>query len=76
MKTRVCVIVILITVLAMALGYLGGSLVSAKTQPSLMEPNAPALTQAQWAALQAVSSLLLLESDGDTTAYLPLVLKR
>jgi hypothetical protein len=76
MKMQVRFAVILATILAMALAYLGGTFVSAQTSPLLSGPRAPALTQPQWAALQAATFLLLLEGEGDTPTYLPLVMKR
>lgn len=71
--------VILATILAMALAYLGGTLVSAYTGPPLTSTGASTcciITAAQWVALEAAGSLLLLDGEGDTTTYLPLVLKR
>jgi hypothetical protein len=76
MRTQVRFAVILATILAMALAYLGGTFVSAQINPLLPGPRAPALTQPQWVALEAASSLLLLEGEGDAPTYLPLVMKR
>ena len=47
MKPHLRLAVILATILAMALAYLGGTFVSAQTSPLLMSPGAPAQTTAQ-----------------------------
>ena len=77
MKIQVRSAMILVTVLAMMAAYLGGALVSAQTSPAPVGPQAPTLTNRQWAALEVASVLLLSDDgDGETVVYLPLVLKR
>lgn len=72
MKTKTRGALILVTVLAMAVAYLGGALVFAQTSSAPAGPRAPALTNAQWAALEAANALLL-DGDDEATTYLPLV---
>ncbi len=74
MKTRMRGALIVATVLVMVLAYLGGALVSAQTSSAPAGPQAPALTNAQWAVLEAANALLL-DGDGETPTYLPLVRK-
>ncbi len=76
MKPHLRLAVILATILAMALAYLGGTFVSAQTSPLLMSPGAPAQTTAQRVAIQAANSLLLLDGEDDTSTHLPIVLRR
>ena len=74
MKTQVHFTIILATIVAMALAYLGGAFVSAQTSPPLTGPRVPTITMAQQAAIEAASSLLLLDGEGDMPTHLPLVL--
>ncbi len=75
MKTQARFAIILATVLAMTLSYLGGMVVSAQFSPAPTGPHAPALTSVQWAALEAATSLLLLDSEGDMEVHLPLIIR-
>lgn len=73
MKTQLRLLIILATVLAMAVAYVGGMVASAQAQRVRIGPDAAALTNAQWAALEAANLLLL--DDSDTAVYLPLLMK-
>ncbi len=77
MKTqtrRVTMFLVAALVLALAVAYLSGALVSTQTSADSTGPQAPALTNAQWAAVEAANALLLGDED-DATIYLPLLLK-
>jgi hypothetical protein len=74
MKVQLRSAVMLAMILAMVLVYLGGTVVSAQPSPLLKNASAPTLTNAQWAAIAAASSLLLEGEDG-TTTYIPVVLR-
>jgi hypothetical protein len=76
MKTLVRGAIVIAIVMAMALAYMGGALVSAHSSSAPAGPNAPAITDQQWAAVEAGIALLLYgESDGGPT-FVPLVLRQ